>query len=389
MSGFRRRVELDRVPSDAKAELLVLSGDVQQMDNGGFATIEGSVRLEVAARPDDHAKLVKTKRGACVIFDASTKPLSCELEYRAEATVDQFHPLPPIDRSVARQELTVVPGFEAVRLPLTDQAMPTGLAWRPRRHAGRFVARRPRVAGPRHRRRRPGGPARAVQRRAGRAVRRGAPAARRSTSITKYGLLRLSDDDGDGQADRTELVADGWGHTLDYHDWAVGLPRDGAGNYYVSLALPAGRSQRSSRAGCAARSSSCCPATPTADDPRRYAIEPLAAGCGFRKGIALSPAGDLFVTDNQGNYTPFNELNHIVAGARYGFINRLESKRASNPPFRTGGRRDSASLDAQRQRDLLSRPRPRRPASAADAICSARWPATWSAASTTRGGWCG
>ena len=131
MSGFRRRVELDRVPSDAKAELLLLSGDVQQMDNGGFATINGSVRLEVAAGPDGHAKLVKTKRGASVIFDASTKPLACELEYRAEATVDQFHPLPPIDRSVARQELAVVPGFEAVRLPLTDQAMPTGLAWRP------------------------------------------------------------------------------------------------------------------------------------------------------------------------------------------------------------------------------------------------------------------
>ena len=50
--------------------------------------------------------------------------------------------------------------------------------------------------------------------------------------------------------------------------------------------------------------------------------------------MALSSAGDLFVTDNQGNYTPFNELNHVVKGARYGFINRLESQRGLSPPFR-------------------------------------------------------
>jgi hypothetical protein len=41
-------------------------------------------------------------------------------------------------------------------------------------------------------------------------------------------------------------------------------------------------------------------------------------------GIALHRDGDLFVTDNQGNYNPFNELNHIRPGAHYGFINALE-----------------------------------------------------------------
>jgi hypothetical protein len=40
--------------------------------------------------------------------------------------------------------------------------------------------------------------------------------------------------------------------------------------------------------------------------------------------VALSPEGELFTTDNQGNYNPFNELNHLRPGARYGFINKLE-----------------------------------------------------------------
>ena len=30
-------------------------------------------------------------------------------------------------------------------------------------------------------------------------------------------------------------------------------------------------------------------------------------------------------TDNQGNYNPYNELNHVVAGAHFGFVNKLES----------------------------------------------------------------
>jgi hypothetical protein len=50
-------------------------------------------------------------------------------------------------------------------------------------------------------------------------------------------------------------------------------------------------------------------------------------------GLALNRQGDLFASDNQGNYTPFNELNHLVASKRYGFINKLEVKPDFSPPF--------------------------------------------------------
>jgi hypothetical protein len=41
-------------------------------------------------------------------------------------------------------------------------------------------------------------------------------------------------------------------------------------------------------------------------------------------GLALDRAGELFVTDNQGNYNPFNELNHVRPGADFGFINAVD-----------------------------------------------------------------
>jgi hypothetical protein len=47
----------------------------------------------------------------------------------------------------------------------------------------------------------------------------------------------------------------------------------------------------------------------------------------------MNQQGELFVTDNQGNYNPFNELNHVVAGRRYGFINKLERKPDFKPPL--------------------------------------------------------
>jgi hypothetical protein len=50
-------------------------------------------------------------------------------------------------------------------------------------------------------------------------------------------------------------------------------------------------------------------------------------------GIARNRAGEMFVTDNQGNYNPFNELNHIVPGKRFGFINVVDRTGDFKPPL--------------------------------------------------------
>ncbi len=131
--GFTRRVVLDGAPSDSQWELLVLPGDVTVDADGRSAELAGPRgQVHVTLANDSTMKLSKTARGAVVMLASlSGRASHCELHYRSEAAPDQFAPLPQIDRTLARIELDVVPGFEAVRLPVTDQVMPTGLAWRP------------------------------------------------------------------------------------------------------------------------------------------------------------------------------------------------------------------------------------------------------------------
>ena len=50
-------------------------------------------------------------------------------------------------------------------------------------------------------------------------------------------VSRLKDQDGDGQADQFEVVADGWGITGDYHEYAFGSKFDRQGNLWVALCL--------------------------------------------------------------------------------------------------------------------------------------------------------
>jgi mono/diheme cytochrome c family protein/glucose/arabinose dehydrogenase len=332
-SGFRRRYEINQVPGGGSCELVTLAGAASIDEGGRIATLDGPTRLQVELRSQAGARLVKSDRGAIVMFSASNQqPLACTLDYRAALVADEFAPPPQPDRSLARQELKVVPGFDAVRLPVTDQAMPTGLAWRSDGTMvvsslegrvwlahdtdgdsleDRLVPFSDELAAP-----------------------YGVCAAAESIDvINKYGLLRLTDTDGDSHADRTQLLASGWGHTRDYHDWAVGLPRDSEGNYYMSL--PCQQDERTEVAANLRGSIiKLVRRQQTAADPREFSIEPVCGGLRFPQGMALSSAGDLFVTDNQGNYTPFNELNHVVKGARYGFINRLESQSGLSPPFR-------------------------------------------------------
>lgn len=343
-SGFRRRVAIGATRADARAQLVVLPGTVAidaegrtaTLHSGGGSNVPGQrgAALQVVLQSPAGARLIKTADGAAITLPLSPETNTvCELYYLADVVADQFAPLPQPDRSLTRQDLKVVPGYEAVRLPVTDEAMPTGLTWRGdgtlvvsslegRIWLGRDTdgdGLEDRLAPFSDELAAPFGVAAS-----GDAI----------DAINKYGLVRLSDADGDGLADRTELVASGWGHTRDYHDWAVGLPRDAAGNYYVSL--PCQQDDRT-EAGAKLRGTvvKLTPRVATPDDPRRFAIDQLAAGLRFPQGIALSEAGELFVTDNQGNYTPFNELNHVTTGARYGFINQLESKRGLNPPFQT------------------------------------------------------
>ncbi|TWT32830.1 c-type cytochrome [Blastopirellula retiformator] len=249
--------------------------------------------------------------------------------YLSGLPADRYLPRPEVDPTVATEsELPITPGWSADRLPLTVELMPTAIAFSP--NGDMLVASlKGRVW----------------------LVRDADGDGKRETLIpldvelaapfglaaydgyfdvtTKYALLRVYYDDAGGVS-RVETLADGWGHTADYHDWTLGLPRDADGNYYIATAC-----QQDGRSLIAAKwrgvVMKLTPREPTADDPRHFAIEQLTAGHRFPIGIARNQAGELFVTDNQGNYNPFNELNHIVPGKRYGFLNRVERKPGFNP----------------------------------------------------------
>ena len=258
-----------------------------------------------------------------------------ELEYRVDLPVDQYVPPPPVAAELAPAPLKLVPGYDATVLPLPADEMPTGLAWRPDgtlvlsslkgrvllardtngdRLEDKFIPFSDDLAAP-----------------------YGVACDGDAVDvINKYGLLRLSgrgQPNHDGQATEiAHVLASGWGYTADYHDWAVGLPRDREGNYYV--ALPCQQDDRSQAAAyLRGMTLKLKPREATSGEPRLFTIEPIAAGLRFPMGLALNRLGDLFCSDNQGNYTPFNELNHLVAGKRYGFINKLEVKPGFSPPF--------------------------------------------------------
>lgn len=276
--------------------------------------------------------------------ESTATPTGAVHDLTTDRPLDTFPNEIPALPSPPSQALDVVPGFTSVRLPLPAGEMPTGLAWS---RDGSFV----------------------VSSLKGRILRafdsngdgteealtaisddlatpygvavakvRGKNGNEREAIdvITKTALVRLHDENGDGFHERQEIVADGWGHTDDYHDWAVGLPKivDENGNdagYYI--ALPCMQDDRTeAKARLRGQALRLVPREPTPTDPRRFSIEPFAAGLRFPMGLAVDRRGRLFASDNQGNYNPFNELNHLQPGLRYGFINKNERSPDFSPP---------------------------------------------------------
>lgn len=125
-------------------------------------------------------------------------------------------------------------------------------------------------------------------------------------------LSRLLDTDKDGSCDTVETVSNGWGLSGNYHEFAFGLPRDAQGNFYISLNV--GFTEPKWWHG-------------RANVPWRGWVmkirpdgvaEPFALGFRSPAGIGMDDAGNLFATDNQGDWMPVCPLHHVQAGRFYG-----------------------------------------------------------------------
>ncbi len=329
--GFDRRVTVRNLPAgyrigllpgpSAPSSLTSTKGRGKELQLAGGGSLECLPVAGVESANDGSAPGRFTS-----LVARAHEPIVFELAYRTNLAADRYlAPIPPAVVSESRR-LPVAAGFNARQLGLPRDHMPTALAWA---SDGSMIYTTLKGSVERAIDNDHDGLADTTQ-----TIMDGLPApyglsvnGKSIDVLVKFGLLRLINMSDDGTATQAQIVADGWGYTADYHDWAVGLPPDGAGGYFV--ALPCQQDERSP--ALARWRGTILRLQPThGAGPRPYKLEQVARGLRFPMGMAVSVEGDLLVTDNQGNYNPFNELNRIVPGGHYGFINRLDQ--GQTPP---------------------------------------------------------
>jgi len=124
--------------------------------------------------------------------------------------------------------------------------------------------------------------------------------------VQKQELTRLVDTDGNGEADRFETLNQGWGYTGNYHDFSFGPALDSAGNLYV---------MRNGNRGLydVPYMGWCLKFTPNGQQ-----LEGFCDGLRSPNGFGTYQ-GDIFMTENQGNWVPACKLTHMQSGKFYGF----------------------------------------------------------------------
>lgn len=147
-------------------------------------------------------------------------------------------------------------------------------------------------------------------------------------------LTRLRDTNGDGVADHYETLNDDWQVTDNWHEFTFGLRQDAAGDFILATGLPDVAGDISPR----------FPREPlhmekvhqeAKPSPGRYEgwvlkvsphgrMTPFASGFRAASGVGLSPDGDLFITDQQGDYIATSTLVHVQPGRFYGHAASLK-----------------------------------------------------------------
>ncbi|MCA9246046.1 MAG: c-type cytochrome [Planctomycetales bacterium] len=323
--GFERIVRIAGIPAGALLQYDLLPGETMVIENDPLSISDGDRDLAKSKHglaevgfhslddtqfdAGDQAQLTIACNGKVVGFNAF---------YQAHLPADRFltPAFPPI---FAKQEsLDVLPGFNATRLSLPTEIMPTGFAWQ---HGDTmFVAslkgRIWRVDDNDHDGLEEAADDLGVELVApyGIATAIDAKGHRVLDVVDKTSLMRLHFDASGRSVGRVETLVDGWGHSSDYHGWAVGLPRDEEGNYYIAVSQRKGPDQLLIGRAIQLKSRQ-----PTPDNARPFELNPLTRGSRFPLGIARRQLdGAIFITDNQGQYTVYNELNHVVPGAHFG-----------------------------------------------------------------------
>ncbi|QDT49377.1 hypothetical protein Pan258_34260 [Symmachiella dynata] len=149
-------------------------------------------------------------------------------------------------------------------------------------------------------------------------------------------LTRLRDSDGDEVADEYLTVAKGWGVTGHYHEYAYGPKLDGDGNLWVTLNIGLGLKGKQLQR--------------TVHEPtlnlrqgrwRGWGMKigsdgeliPICAGMRSPSGLGANAEGDMFYTDQQGNWVATNSLHHMREGVFFHHAEALASMYLPGSPI--------------------------------------------------------
>lgn len=121
-------------------------------------------------------------------------------------------------------------------------------------------------------------------------------------------LSRMRDVDGDLRMDELETVCDDWRISGNYHEYNFGPRLDAQGNLWITTNKPFGGEPfgRVLWRGFALRISP------------EGVMRPVACGLRSPAGIEASPEGEMFFTDNQGEWCGAGKLSHIEPGDFHG-----------------------------------------------------------------------
>ncbi len=142
--------------------------------------------------------------------------------------------------------------------------------------------------------------------------------------LQKQELTKLIDTDGDDIIDEYQCFAKGWLASANFHEFAFGLAyKDGF--FYAALAtaiMPGGASARPQivdRGKCVKISR------------QNGSIEFIARGLRTPDGVGLGPNGEIFITDNQGDWLPSSKLLLVKPGAFFNSYS-VDSLAVANMP---------------------------------------------------------
>lgn len=157
-------------------------------------------------------------------------------------------------------------------------------------------------------------------------------------------LLKCSDTDGDGRAETFDALGGQWGVSNNYHEFFFGLRRDPAGNFYGVIGLTSLGDKLTLSQAEVRGTLNTTPILETAghiaDLPYRgWAVKiapdgkltPIATGFRQANGVGLSPEGELFINDNQGEYKPSCGLLHVAPGDFHGHVAGLKWEPGFDP----------------------------------------------------------